>query len=551
MNFFCQQLIFDIYEVMFNFVTILIISIINNFVRLKMKFIFTIPFVLLITFVITAQPEYQWVLKQSGGSLGGPIDYNKYNPSLVYFGSYNTIYKSTDMGETFSVTGTPISGASEIKCVLLDDDNPGKFLVAIESSPDKIMKTTNDGLTWSISLNNASFSYYGIPVTQDPSHPSDIYTMNNINFLRSTDFGDNWTTLSSSTGSNSAPCDIEVFPDTSVILIGDNGTGIFRSTDYGYTWSSVYPTSGEIPTIAVDFTHPGVAWATKWGGNPGLTKTTDYGATWVNVSGFTQSMWGVHVQPTDGNVVIAGCYSCGAGTWRTRNGGQTWTTINIPSSNYQIAIIDSMNQFAAQGSGFYKLESDYFVPVELASFTAGLNGRNVVLNWTTASELNNQGFQIERSFDNETFEYLGFVPGFGTTTQTKSYSFSVSDVQYGLQYYRLKQIDFDGTFTYSNSVEVTGPVPEQFVLNQNHPNPFNPSTKISFTLPVESNVNVKLFNMLGQEVREIANSNFQPGTHNIDFNAEGLSSGAYIYTLEAVGVNGQNFTSTKKMLLMK
>ena len=261
-------------------------------------------------------------------------------------------------------------------------------------------------------------------------------------------------------------------------------------------------------------------------------------------------MWGVHVQPTDGNVVIAGCYSCGT-SWRTKNGGQTWTQISISGSNYQYAIADSMTQFAAQSSGFYKLESDFFIPVELASFNAQLVDRDVLLNWTTATELNNQGFEIEHSIDNENFSKVGFVPGFGTTSELKSYSFRISNVDAGDQYYRLKQIDFDGSSTIYNSVEIFGPVPSNFVLNQNHPNPFNPSTTISFSLPVESSVTIKLFNMLGQEVAEITSSDFQAGNHNLKFDAKELSSGAYIYTLEANGVNGLSFKSTKKMLLLR
>jgi len=517
-----------------------------------MKYFLTAIFLLSIYLpVVNAQPAYQWVLKRSGGSLGGPIDYNSFNPNIVYFGSGATIYKSTDKGETFAITGVPVPGSSAIKCVILDDFNPGTLLVAIESTPnDKIYKTTNDGAAWSLTLNEGQMSYYGIPVTQDPSHPNDIYSMINSNLKKSTDFGSTWATIASNFGTSSAPCDIEVFPDTSIILIGDQGTGIFRSTDYGLTWTQTYFTSGEIPTIAVDFTNPGFAWATKWSGGNGLLKSTDYGATWTLQSGFTQSMWGVHVQPTDGNVVIAGCYSCG-NSWRSKNGGQTWTQIPISSQNYQYAIIDSMNQFAAQGTGFYKLESEFFIPVELALFTAQLVDRDVILNWTTATELNNQGFEIEYSIDNENFTKIGFVPGFGTTTEMKSYSFRISDVQAGVQYYRLKQIDFDGTETIYNSVEVTGPVPNTFVLNQNHPNPFNPSTTISFSLPVESAVSIKLFNLLGQEVTQIASTDFQAGNHNVEFNAEGLSSGTYIYTFEATGVNGANFKSTKKMLLLR
>lgn len=517
-----------------------------------MKSLSTILFFCLISTYGFAQPAYQWVLKQSGSSLGGPIDYSKFNPDIVYFGSGATIYKSTDRGETFFVTGTSVPGSSEIKNILLDDNNPGTYLVAIESSPDKIMKTTNDGQTWTISLNNATFSYFGIPMTEDPSHPDSIYTMNNINFLRSPDFGNTWVTLSSATGSNSAPCDIEVFPDTSIILIGDNGTGIFRSTDYGLTWSQKYSTSGEIPTVSVDYTHPGIAWATKWSGGGGLLKSTNYGETWNLQSGFTGiNMWGVNVQPSDGNIILTNSYSTSPGSWRSINGGISWTPISIPSQGYQVVSVDSMTQFAAQGNGFYKLESPWFVPVELSFFSAQLIDRDVILNWTTATELNNQGFEIEYSIDNENFSMIGFVQGFGTTTEMKSYSFRISDVAAGVQYYRLKQMDFDGTSTIYNSVEVTGPVPNTFMLNQNHPNPFNPSTTISFSLPVESNVTIKLFNMIGQEVAQIAKNNFQAGSHNVEFNAKDLSSGAYIYTLEAKGINDASFVSTKKMLLLR
>jgi hypothetical protein len=210
-----------------------------------------------------------------------------------------------------------------------------------------------------------------------------------------------------------------------------------------------------------------------------------------------------------------------------------------------------MTQFAAQGNGFYKLDAPWFVPVELASFSAQLVDKDVILNWITATELNNQGFDIEYSLDNENFSKIGFVPGFGTTTEMKSYSFRISNVLPGAQYYRIKQIDFDGTFTIYNSVEVTGPVPNTFVLNQNHPNPFNPSTNISFSLPVESDVTIRMYNMIGQEVAQIAKNNFQAGNHSVEFNAKELSSGAYIYTLEAKGINGANFISTKKMLLLR
>ena len=516
-----------------------------------MKYIFaSILSVILISFIAYGQ-AYNWVLKQSGSSLGGPIDYNQINTDIVYYGSDNKIYKSTDRGETFQQTGTNVPGASEIKNIILDDYNPGTFLVAIESSPDKILKTTDDGQTWAITLNNASFSFFGIPMTPDPSHPDTIYTMSTTNFYRSTDFGDTWNIISSNFGPSSAPCDIEVFPNSSVILIGDNGTGIFKSTDYGLTWSQTYFTSGEIPTISVDFTNPGVAWATKWGGGGGFLKSTDYGETWTDVSGFNgTSMWGVHVMPNDGNIVMANCYGCGE-SWRSIDGGATFTQISIPSAGYQVVVVDSITQYAAQSGGFYKLESDYFIPVELSSFTASTDNYKIILNWITLSELNNRGFEIEQSFDNESFTTLGFVPGSGSTTEQRNYSYTVKNSPAGLQYYRLKQLDYDGSYEYSPIVEIDGPLPVEFVLNQNYPNPFNPSTSISFSLPVDSDVQLSLYNMLGQKVLDITNSQFQAGTHQVDFIAKGLSSGTYIYLINATSSNGSDFDKAKKLILMK
>jgi hypothetical protein len=517
-----------------------------------MKYLFTVLISCAISVSGFAQ-SYQWVLKRSGSSLGGPIDYNQFNHSIVYYGTGNIVYKSTDAGETFFQAGTNIPYSSEVKCVLVDDYNPGTLLVAVESSPnDKIYKTTNDGSTWTLTLDEGQMSYFGIPVTQDPTHPNDIYTMTSSNFKKSTDFGSTWTTISSNFGTSGSPCDIEVFPDTSIILIGDAGTGIFKSTDYGLSWSQKYSTSGEIPTITVDFTHPGITWATKWSGGGGLLKSTDYGETWNLQSGFSGiSMWGVYVQPTDGNIVIANSYSTPPGSWRSINGGQTWTAISIPSAGYQVVSVDSMTQYAAQSGGFYKLDAPWFVPVELTNYTASLINKDIILNWTTATEINNKGFEIEQSFDKLNFNTIGFVPGFGTTTESKSYSFKISGAPSGAQYYRLKQIDLDGTFKHYNSIEVDVPVIKEFALYQNHPNPFNPSTTISYSLPVESNVSIKLFNILGQQVATITNSDFQAGNQKIEFNAQDLSSGTYIYTLEARGTDGRNFISTKKMILLK
>ena len=143
------------------------------------------------------------------------------------------------------------------------------------------------------------------------------------------------------------------------------------------------------------------------------------------------------------------------------------------------------------------------------------------------------------------------MPGFGSTTEQRSYTYTVKNMPAGLHYYRLKQLDFDGSYEYSPVVEIEGPLPAEFVLNQNYPNPFNPSTAITFSLPVDSDVQLSLYNMLGQKVADIANTQFQAGTHKVDFIADGLSSGTYIYLIKATGSNGSDFFEAKKLTLMK
>ena len=190
------------------------------------------------------------------------------------------------------------------------------------------------------------------------------------------------------------------------------------------------------------------------------------------------------------------------------------------------------------------------VPVELTSFVATANGNSVVLDWSTATETNNQGFEVERSHDG-IIETVGFVAGFGTTNEPKSYSFVDNNLTPGMYSYRLKQIDYDGTFKYHLATQVEVFPPAVFTLEQNYPNPFNPSTTINFRLAVDSKVSLKVFDVLGQEVATLLNGNIAAGSHTVNLNASALNSGVYLYKIEATGIEGTNFTSVKKMILTK
>ncbi|MBI5663194.1 MAG: choice-of-anchor D domain-containing protein [Ignavibacterium album] len=195
------------------------------------------------------------------------------------------------------------------------------------------------------------------------------------------------------------------------------------------------------------------------------------------------------------------------------------------------------------------------VPVEMSTFYASVNGNDVNLVWTTATETNNRGFEIQRSViltgaKNLSWEVVGFVKGSGTTTEPNSYSFVDKNLNSGKYLYRLKQVDYDGSFKYSTELEVIIGIPDKFVLEQNYPNPFNPTTKISFTIPnrVRNLVILKIFDVLGNEIVTLVNEEKEAGRYEIEFNADkyGLSSGIYLYQLKF-----GEYAAVKKFVLMK
>ena len=192
------------------------------------------------------------------------------------------------------------------------------------------------------------------------------------------------------------------------------------------------------------------------------------------------------------------------------------------------------------------------VPVELVSFTATIVDNKVKLDWFTATETNNSGFEIQRSKNGSDYQTIFFIGGNGTTTNRNVYSYIDESVNFGVYYYRLKQIDFDGTIEYLKAVSVDLGLPKTFMLEQNYPNPFNPSTKIKWQSPISGWQTIKIYDLLGNEVATLVNEFVEAGNHEVEFNTgEGsrqltLTSGIYFYQLKA-----GNFTTTKKMILLR
>jgi hypothetical protein len=203
------------------------------------------------------------------------------------------------------------------------------------------------------------------------------------------------------------------------------------------------------------------------------------------------------------------------------------------------------------------LISGGYLPVELVSFNAAAINNSVALNWKTATEKNNMGFDIEKSSDGNVFKKISFVNGKGSSTEENLYTFTDKNVNAGTYYYRLRQIDYNRTYSYSSVLTVKiGTTPEKFNLFQNYPNPFNPTTKIKYSIPSARSplpggargglVTLKVYDILGCEVAALVNENQKAGNYEVEFNAAYLPSGLYFYR-----ITSNNFIATKKMLLMK
>ena len=237
----------------------------------------------------------------------------------------------------------------------------------------------------------------------------------------------------------------------------------------------------------------------------------------------------------------------------TANGDNTGITTLIDATSNNLN--GTLNNFALTGTTSNFTLNDNPLPVELTTFTTKVNIKNIELNWETATEVNNYGFEIERSekskVKSEKWKKIGFVNGHGNSNSSKYYSYRDNEVTSGIYKYRLKQIDIDGQFEYSDVVEADLGLPTEFNLAQNYPNPFNPSTVIEYNIPADvksetSNVKLIVYDALGSKVVTLVNQFQDAGNYKVAFDASNFSNGVYYYTLSA-----GNFISTKKMILMK
>ena len=278
--------------------------------------------------------------------------------------------------------------------------------------------------------------------------------------------------------------------------------------------------------------------------------TTNNGATWFPLDGYHTEPGVGSFQP-NGEPLYDGIKS-------------NWVREEMSLSGFTSSQVKFRFQLRTDGAvvrdGWYVDDIAVIVyiiiPVELTSFSAITGSDQVILNWSTATELNNLGFEIQRSANindesqNRNWQTLVFVEGSGTTTESQNYSFTDRNPSTGISYYRLKQIDFDGTYRLFDEVKVTISSVTEYELAQNYPNPFNPKTTINYSIPVSGHVSLKVYNLLGSEVAVLVDKTQEAGRHSVEFSTEKLGtkigSGVYLYTLKS-----GEFVRTRKMIVLK
>jgi photosystem II stability/assembly factor-like uncharacterized protein len=500
---------------------------------------------------------------------------------LIAGSHYAGVYRSTDNGESWnkSVSGFP-AGSS-----ILSMFNADRGVLA--GTRDGIYKTTNNGTTWVKLTGESDTINYG-EVRGISSSGLVIYAAITYKYhgivYKSTDFGDTWTR----SGNGFSP-DITFMSGIAISgnnIIAGSSQGIYYSTDEGDSWLLSNLSSGFAQEIV---TTPGNLYAEVQ--IEGIYRSSDNGVTWIpsfNPPGIIFT----GITALD-NSAYASAFDLGI--YFTTDNGNSWYPAGFPtgSSGYTVKFIPAVAGMVLAGTdidpnfiyvsfnnshvfspyseglgvnaiadaltsndlytfagtsynGVWRRLLPGVTPVELTSFTASVTENNVTLNWKTSTEINNSGFEIQRKKSDKEWKNIGFQEGHGSTTDESHYSFVDKNISSGHYNYRLKQIDFDGSYKYSDIVDINISGSTEFSLEQNYPNPFNPTTTIKYSIAKAGKVSLRVFNILGEEVVNLVNEFKEAGNYKVNFNAGRLSSGIYYYRLSA-----GNYSSVKKMILLK
>lgn len=446
-------------------------------------------------------------------------------------GANGTVLRTTDSGDNWisESSGT----TQELDDVFFLSESIGWLCGA----KGQIRKSTDGGITWSqLPAYYQSHPYHTIQFTSE----MDGWVGGYFGLDKTTDGGNSWSQITT---------DGRIwglyFISENYGWVAKEGGLVIYTTDGGTSWNNSSGCPSGVIVTDIHFSDYSNGWIVGYDGL--LYKSTDGGASWNSVStGYSSYHFrGVHfINTTTGWIV-----GTNGLVIKTSDSGINWTQQSTNISDHLMDIsINGTNGWVCGFNGrILKNSATNPLPIELSSLSASVQNNVVTISWRTETEVNSYGFEIERSANGKKWIKLGFVNGAGNSNSAKEYSYKDKNPVGGnLFQYRLKQIDNDGEFEYSNVIEVKI-IPDKFYLYQNYPNPFNPSTTIKWELPLPSNVTIKLFNSLGEELEAIFDEYLQAGIYSksIILNSE-FPSGVYFYQLRA-----GEFIQTHKMILLK
>jgi hypothetical protein len=514
-------------------------------------------FVLLVIMIVVIPLQLlfaQWTKVSGGFPSDNVLSLAIKSNGDIYAGTYsNGVYKSANSGSNWGPSCSPgLYNVYEVYSLAID----GSGYIYAGSYYYGLYRSTNDGGSWG-NPSNLSGSHilpdgdiYAVGIgptgTEYVSWDGSIY--------KSTDNGSNWYESKHSNGGTGGFQTIAF--GSSMVYIAGSYDWFYYSTNDGSSWISEGSSSG-LTNAPLSLAVNSLGYIFAGTSSGGVFKSTNGGVNWTAVNTGLTDLHINTIAINSSGVIYVGTHN--SGIFTSIDNGAHWISDNSGLTNTDIRSI-AFDHFGYVYAGAYKgdgtgglWQSPALLPVELTTFIVYEKENAAVLQWNTATEVNNYGFEIERRVVNgeqqtmNSWVNIGFIKGAGTSNTPKAYSYSDAIGFSGRYVYRLKQVDNDGSYKYSNEAEVTIAVPKVFALSQNYPNPFNPSTTIEFTLAEDSHISLKVFDMMGREVATLINQDLRAGEpHSVIFNASRLASGMYFYRLET-----EKSSLVKKLMLLK
>ena len=497
--------------------------------------------IILILYIITPESNTQWFVQESGTTeLLYSIQFADNDNGWVVDLNGTKLFHTTNGGTEWFIQKDFITPT--IWNFTFINDSVG--YIYSHGEPAQLLKTVDGGTTWqtihTFSLTVDDLKFY------DENTAWCVENELTGVLSKTTNGGLTWQGINYFSSFDGIFGKVGIINENTIIvtsILPPDSNIIFKTTDGGITWAEI-PVSEDLTGGRIQFINANIGWIGSLGK---LYKTTDGGFNWeLQVSSLSDFFF---INQNEGWYVVSNQIN------KTTDGGETWIPQNSGTTNtlYTIYFFDQDNGWISGNNGIILYTPNRGLPVELLEFKAIVSGDDVNLNWQTATETNNQGFQVERKTSQHipgketlsNWEKIGYVGGYGTTTEIHNYKFMDDKLSAGKYSYRLKQIDFDGSFEYSNEAEVEI-APVKFFLAQNYPNPFNPTTVISWQSSASSRQTLKIYDVLGKEVATLVDEIKPAGSYEVEFNAGNLASGIYFYRLKT-----GSFMQTKKMSLLR